>query len=159
MWRAIIIVILSAAVAGGVWWWHHPTHPAPVNASIYETDMTEGLLREILAGLERPVPSVCFLAFGDGGTSPSREFIARFAGSQPAVRSYESAAAPPTGQFFETATGRPGLVVHIIRFREVVPGTFDVVVSFSNLPAGHDEFTYRIGHVTGEWKIKSRKPA
>jgi hypothetical protein len=158
MWRTTISIVLVLALAGGLWWWHHPAHPAPVNASIYETDMTEGLVREILLELKPPVPPVCFLAFGDGTTPPSQKFIARFAGSQTAVRSCGSAASPPTGQFFETSTGRPGLVVHIISFKEFIPGTFDVRVSFSNLPNGQDRFVYRVSNVTGEWKIKSHKP-
>jgi hypothetical protein len=64
-----------------------------------------------------------------------------------------------TGKYFETATGRPGLVIRIIRFKEIIPGTFDVLVGFSNLPPGHDRFTCRISNLAGEWVIKSRKPA
>jgi hypothetical protein len=159
MGRTIIATVLVLALAGGFWWRHHPAHPAPVNASLYETDMTESLLREILSEFKPPIPSICFLAFGDGGTPPSRAFIARFAGSEPSVRSCGSAAAPPTGQFFETSTGRPGLVVHIVSFKELISGTFDVRVSFSNLPAGHDQFIYRVTNLAGEWKIKGRNPA
>jgi hypothetical protein len=150
----VIAVVVGLVLAGGYWWLHRPTHPAPVNASIYETDMTEGLMRGILRELKPPVPPVCFLAFGDGSTSPSQAFIARFAGSQPAVRSCGSAASPPTGQFFETSTGRPGLVIHVISFKEFISGTFDVRVALSN----KDRFVYRVSNVTGEWKIKSRQP-
>jgi hypothetical protein len=159
--RPVIIVLgLVLALFGGFWWRHaHPAHPAPVNASSYETDMIEGLVREILAGFPPPPPTVCFLAFGDGATSPSPEFIARFGGSQPAVCRYDSAVGPPTGTFFETATGRPGLVVHIVRFKEFIPGTFDVEVSFSNLPPGHDRFIYRLTRLGGEWRVKRRQPA
>ena len=121
--------------------------------------MTEGLVREILTELQPNAPSVCFLAFGEGGTPPSSEFLARFAGSQPAVRSYGSAASPPIAKFFEVSTGKSGLVVHIIHFQEFVPGTFDVLVAFSNLPAGHDRFTYRLSNIAGDWKVKSRSPA
>jgi hypothetical protein len=64
-----------------------------------------------------------------------------------------------TGKYFETATGKPGLVVRIIRFKEIIPGTFDVLVGCSNLPPGHDRFTCRISNQAGEWVIKSRKPA
>jgi hypothetical protein len=159
MWRIIIATILVLALAGGFWWRHHPAHPAPVNASLYETDMTENLVRAILTEFTPPVPSVCFLAFGDGSTPPSRAFIARFAGSQPAVRSCASSVSPPTGQFFETSTGRPGLVVHIVSFKELVPGAFDVLVAFSNLSPGHDHFIYRVSNIAGEWKVKSRKLA
>jgi len=156
--RILIAIFLVAAVAGGWWWWRPPRHPV-VDASLYETDMTENLVRIILTQMKPPVPAVCFLAFGDGGTPPSHEFIARFAGSQPAVRSCGSAASPATGQFFETSTGRPGLVVHIIQFKESEPGTFEVLVSFSNLPPGHDRFTYRLYNAAGDWILRSRKPA
>jgi hypothetical protein len=158
--RLVIIIGLGLALFGGIWWRHaHSAHPAPVNASIYETDMIEGLVREILTEFKPPLPTICFLAFGDGTTSPSAEFIARFAGSQPALRRCGSAVSPPNGGFFETSTGRPGLVVHIIRFKEFIPGTFDVAVSFSNLPPGHDRFTYRVTQIGGEWQVNSRKPA
>jgi hypothetical protein len=158
--RATIAIVLGLVLAGGFWvWHHHPAHPSAVNASRYETDMTEGLVRGILTELKPPVPPVCFLAFGDGSTPPSLAFIARFADSQPAVRSCGSAAAPPTGEYFETSTGRPGLVVRIISFKEFISGTFDVLVGFSNLPPGHNQFTYRVSNVAGEWKIESRKPA
>jgi hypothetical protein len=156
-----LLLVLSLALLGaaGIWWWQRPAHPAPVKASLYETDMAEALVRSILAELKTDAPPVCFLAFGEGGTPPGREFLARFAGSHPAVRSCGSSAAPPIGKFFEISTGKPGLVVHIIRFKEFVPGTFDVLVSFSNLPAGQDRFTYRVAQIAGEWTVKSRKPA
>jgi hypothetical protein len=157
--RSAITIFLVLALAGGFVWLHHPAHPAPVNASLYEMDMTEGLVRGILTELKPPVPSICFLAFGDGFTSPSPAFIARFAGSQPAVRSCGSAVSPPGGMFFEMSTGKPGLVVHILSFKELIPGTFDALVAFSNLPAGHNRFTYRVSNRNSEWKIESRKPA
>jgi hypothetical protein len=150
---------LVVAFGGGFWWWHHPAHPVRVTASLYETDAIEGLVREILPELAAAKPSVCFLAFGDGTTPPSPSFIARFAGSRPAVRSCGSAASPPTGQHFETSTGRPGVIIHVVSFKEFVSGTFDVVVTFSHLPPGRDRFTCRISKLAGEWKIKSRKPA
>jgi hypothetical protein len=155
----VIATVLGLALIGGLWRGHHPAHPAPVNASIYETDMTEGLVRGFLPECAACGQGVCFLAFGEGTTSPSRTFIARFAGSRPVVRSCGSAVSPLTGKYFETATGRPGLVIRIIRFKEIIPGTFDVLVGFSNLPPGHDRFTCRISNLAGEWVIKSRKPA
>jgi len=158
--RTAIVFGLVLALLGGLWWRHaHPAHPPRVNASIYETDMMEGLVREILTEFQPPLPSVCFLAFGDGTTSPSAEFIARFAGSQPAVRRCGSAVSPPVGKFFEISTGRPGLVVHIVRFKEFLPGAFDVEVAFSNLPSGHDRFIYRVIRIGAEWQVKGRKPA
>jgi hypothetical protein len=157
MWRAIIAIGLGLVLAGGIWWQRHPAHPAPVDASRYETDMMEGLVRQIISDLKPPVPPVCFLAFGDGTTSPSAAFIGRFDGTQPCVRSRDSAASPPIGKYFETSTGKPGLVLHIVSFQEYIPGTFDVVVRLSNLPPSQDRFTCRIANLGGEWKIESRR--
>ena len=153
MWR-IFLVMIGMALAGGCWWWEHPKHPAPVNASLYETDMIEAVVREVLSELPPPVPPVCFLAFGDGRTPPSADFIARFAGAQPLVRSCDSAASPPTGQYFDLSTGQAGFLFHVISFKEYVPGTFDVLVSLSNLPPGHDHLSRRISNLNGEWKVE-----
>ena len=158
MWRAIVATVLVLTLAGGFWWRHHVALPAPVDASIYETDMTENLVRGIIGGFKPPLPSVCFLAFGEGSEPPSRAFIARFAGSLPEVRSCGSAVGSPTGRYYETSTGKPGLVVHIISFKESTPGTFHVLVSFSNLPSGRDRFAYRISNIAGEWKIQGHQP-
>jgi hypothetical protein len=156
--RALIVIGLGLALIAGLWWtFRRPAHPPPVNASIYETDMIESLVRGVLAEFKPPLPAVCFLAFGDGTTSPSVSFISRFSGSLPEVRGCESAASPPVGNYFETSTGKPGLVMHIVQFKEYVPGTFDVEVSLSNLPPGHDHFTYRLIRSEGEWRIESRK--
>ena len=45
--RALIAVGLGLALAGSFWWLRPLAHPPPVNASLYETDMTEGLVRGI----------------------------------------------------------------------------------------------------------------
>ena len=159
--RFLVALALLLLLAGGWWSWRraHPVHPGPVDAAIYETDMTEALLKRILPELPAPVPSVCFLAFGDGRTPPSREFLARFAGSTPAVCSCGSAASPPIGRYFDAYTGREGLIVHFVSFKEFIPGTFDYIVRFSNLPDGHDRFTYRVTRVGDEWVVKPRQPA
>ncbi len=159
MWRVVIVLGLALVLAGGYWWTRPPVHPPPVNPSPYETDMTEGLVREILTELKPPVPPVCFLAFGAGRTSPSPGFVARFAGTRPAVCSCGSAASPPIGRYFDAYTGREGLILHVISFKEYIPGTFDVLVSFSNLPAGHDRFTYRLTQLGGNWRVKDHRPA
>jgi hypothetical protein len=130
-----------------------------VDASLYETDMAESLVRNILAGMQPPLPPVCFLAFGDGATPPSREFIARFAGTHPALRSCQTASAPPTGQYIETSTGKPGLVVHILSFKQIVPGMFDVLVQFSNLPPGRDHVLYCVTRLNDGWVVQSSRPA
>ena len=157
--RAILIVIGLGLFLGCCYWWlRTPAHPAPVNGSIYETDMIEGLVRGILSERPVPVPQVCFLAFGEGRTEPSRTFLARFAGSQPAVCSCNSAASPPIGKYFDASTGRQGLIVHIVSFKEFIPGRFDVLVRFSNLPPGRDRFLYSVANQGGEWVVLSRKP-
>jgi hypothetical protein len=159
MWRRIALLGLGLALAAGFWWRQHPAHPAPVKASLYETEMAEMLVKNILTGLKPPVPPVCFLAFGEGTTPPSPAFIARFAGSQPAVISCGSAASPPIGRYFETSTGRQGLVIHIVNFKQPAPGTFEVEVRFSNLPSGHDRLIYRVVRDDGGWVVKSSHPA
>ncbi len=157
--RAAFFITLLLLVAGGIWWCQRPTHPPVVKRSLYENDMVENLVRGLLTELKPPVEPVCFLAFGDGTTSPSRAFTARFAGTYPEVLGCGSAAMPPGCQQFETSSGRPGLTIHIIQFKEFTPGTFDVLVSFSNLPDGKNRFTYRITKLGGEWKIRRRKAA
>lgn len=157
--RAAPFITLLLLVAGGIWWWQRPTHPPIVKRSLYETDMVENLVRGMLTELKPPVEPVCFLAFGDGTTSPSRAFTARFAGTHPEVLGCGAAAMPPGGRQFETSSGRPGLTIHIIKFKEITPGMFDVLVGFSNLPDGHNRFTYRIAKLGGEWEIRSRKTA
>lgn len=157
--RTLIFICLGLSLVGGLWWWNSPSHPKPVNASIYETDMVAHLVRELLTELPEPVPQICFLAFGDGETPPSRPFIARFSGSRPAVRSCDSAVMPPVNKRFEISTGKPGLMIHVVQFKQIISGTFDVLVSFPHLPEGRNRFTYRLYNVGGEWKIKSRTAA
>jgi hypothetical protein len=155
--RALPIAILAVMLAAGVWWRLHPAHPPAVQASLYETDMVEGLVRGILTEMKPNGPPVCFLAFGDGETAPSRAFLGRFDESEPKVRGCGAAASPPVGRHFEFSTGQPGLEIHIIRFKEIVPWSFEVLVRFSNLPAGRDRFSYRVTRQANEWKIQSRK--
>jgi hypothetical protein len=152
----LIFIGLGLCLAGGLWWWHRPAHPKPVNASIYETDMVADLVRELLTELPAPVPAVCFLAFGVGETPPSQRFIARFTGSHPTVRGCDSAVMPPVNKRFEISTGKPGLMIHVVQFKQIISGTFDVLVSFSHLPEGRNRFTYRVSNASGAWKIKSR---
>jgi hypothetical protein len=101
--------------------------------------------------------SVCFVAFGEDKTAPSGAFVARFAGSYPSVESFKSSARPPGGKILEVSTGKAGVIVQIISFKEFIPGTFDILVAFSNLPSGHDRFVYRVSNATGGWDIKNRK--
>lgn len=157
--RAIIVTVIGLLLAGGYWWIRHPAHPPRVNAALYENDMTEGLIRSILRELAPPVPSVCFLAFGEGSTPPSRTFLSRFAGTHPALRSRDEAVSPPIGKYFETSTGKMGLVIHIVKFKALSSDRYDVLVAFSNLPAGHDHFTYTMHRKSDrEWIAQGRKP-
>lgn len=154
----IALVLAVVAMAGGFWCSQQQRTPSRVNGSAYESEMIEGLVRGLLQELGPQAPPVCFLAFGEGATTPSPGFVARFAGTRPAIKSVGSAVSPPIGKFFDKSSGRPGLIIHIVSFKEYIPGTFDVLVAFSNLPSGHDRFIYRLSSLTGEWKIKSRQP-
>jgi hypothetical protein len=153
----LLAALLATGVTGGWLYRHGQVRRQP--AVEFESDMTESLLRGIFAENAASNPAVCFLAFGADRTSPDDAFIARFAGSRPAVRSFQFSVMPPTGKILETASGKPGLLIQIVSFKELITGTFDVVVTFSNLPPGHDRFTYRVTDLAGEWKIQSRKPA
>ncbi|MFZ1073382.1 MAG: hypothetical protein WAO21_08085 [Verrucomicrobiia bacterium] len=152
----ILTLILGIIAVGVVWRVHRASSPQQVDAAEFESDMTEALLRGILPELQDA--PVCFVAFGEGKTAPSWPFIARFAGSHPSVESFKSSVHPPGGKVFEISTGRTGVIVQIISLKEYVPGTFDVLVAFSNLPSGRDRFVYRISGTGGDWTIKSRKP-
>ena len=56
-------------------------------------------------------------------------------------------------------TGRPGVIIQIISFREISHDEFDFLVALSNKPPGHDRFIYRLFNIGGDWKITSHKPA
>jgi hypothetical protein len=157
--RKIILMLgLVAILAGGLWGLLHSTHPAPVKASLYETSLTESLVRNILDELKTNAPPLCFLAFGEGVTPPSPHFIRQFAGSRPAVRSGQYAAASPTGQYVDYMTGQPGVILRIIRLKQLDPNTFEVLVGFSNRPPGQDRFLYRVCKVGSRWTLIGRKP-
>jgi hypothetical protein len=152
---AIIALVLGIVAAGVVWRMHHARTPHPVEVAGFESDMTEGLLRGIFPELKNA--SVCFVAFGEDKTEPSWAFITRFADSHPPVKSFKSSVFPPGGKILEVSTGRVGVIIQIISFKEFIPGTFDVLVALSTMPPGHDRFVYRVSNATGEWIIKSRK--
>lgn len=160
--RATLVILLAVVVAGalggGFWWWRHSRIPPRVNASPYESDMTEGLVRGVLHELGGSGPPVCFLAFGEGRTPPSPGFIARFASTYPELRSSGSSVSPPIGKHFEVSNGRPGLIVRVISFREITPSVCEAVVAFSNLPAGRDRYIYRVAKQGGEWVVLNRRP-
>lgn len=138
-------------------WWHQPHHPGRVEVSPFENDMMERVVRAVLReGAVRQEP-VCFIAFGEGTTTPSSTFIARFADCRrPAVRGVGGSVSPPINRSLEKDNGRRGLLVHILKFEPFISGVFDVTVSLSNLPAGHDRIVYRIADTGGEWVIRKR---
>src|SRR5438093_8574445 len=98
--RIVLVIAAVSIVAGGWWWVRHPRHPKGVNASEFETDLVAAVVCGILTEPETSSRAVCFLAFGEGRTSPSGRFLARFAGSHPAVRSCGSWVSPPVGNHF-----------------------------------------------------------
>ncbi len=158
--RVIMLTLLTVAgVVLGYGWWQHARLPPRVSASEFENDMTAGLMRGVLRELatNRP-PAVCFLAFGEGQTPASEGFVARFRGSYPALRSSGSSVSPPIGQYFEVSNGRPGLIVRMVRLKQISSYSFDVVVAFSNLPEGRNRFLYRVSNQGGNWVITNRKP-
>jgi hypothetical protein len=152
---AVITLILGMIASGACWWkFHHAGNPPRANVVEFESDMTEGLLRGVFQELDAGNPPVYFVAFGEARTEPSPAFIARFAGNVPPVRIFTSSVSTPNGLVLETSTGRAGVIIQIISFKEYIPGTFDVLVALSN----NGRFVYRVSNATGEWKIKSRKP-
>lgn len=159
--RATLLILMAAVgvgLLGGYWWWRQARIPPRVNASEYESDMTEGLVRGVLREIGTGGPPVCFLAFGEGRTPPSPGFVARFGNTYPALRSSGSSVSPPNGKYFEVSNGRPGLILRVVSFKEITPSAFDAVVAFSNLPTGNDHFIYRVAKQDGEWVIMNRKP-
>jgi hypothetical protein len=158
--RTPVILLLTLVVAAAGWWRFHPVHPPQhANLSEFETDMIAGLLRGIFQEQGADHPPVFFVAFGEARTPPSYAFLARFAGQMPPVRAFTSAVLTPTGLVLETSTGRPGVIIQVIRFKEYIPGTYDVLVTLSNRPGGHERFTYRVTGLGDTWIIKSRRPA
>ena len=151
---AIITLILGMIASGACWWkFHHASNPPRANVAEFESDMTEGLLRGIFQELDAGNPAVYFVAFGEARTEPSPAFIARFADHVPPVRIFTSSVLTPNGLILETSTGRAGVIIQIISFKEYIPGTFDVLVALSN----NNRFVYRVSNTTDAWKIKSRK--
>lgn len=160
------LFLLAALLAGavlmlaGIFWWHQPKHPGRVEVSPYENDMIETVVRNILRENGVREAPVCFLAFGEGTTTPSSVFIARFADCRrPAVRGVGSSVTPPIARSFEKDNGRPGVVIQIIKFEPLISGVFNVTVSISSLPPGHDQIVYRIADAGGKWEIRKRTPA
>jgi hypothetical protein len=156
--RLILLLIAILAAVGGRALMHIH-HPRPVNPVAFETDLTQGLVQGIIKELDADGPKVYFLTFGEIWAEPSPDFIARFAGHFPPVRGFESSVHTPNGLILDTASGQPGVIIQILRFKPVIPGTCDVWVTFPNRPAGPKQFTYRMFDYAGAWTIKSRLPS
>jgi len=151
--------VITISTVAGFAWWRHTRLPPRVNASEFENEMTASLVHELLRELAtNNPPPVCFLAFGEGQTPPSYNFVAQFSGSYPALRGSGSSASPPIGKYFEVSNGRPGLILRLVRIRAITPSSHEVVVAFSNLPAGRNRFRYRVSKLAGDWSVANRKP-
>lgn len=160
------LFLLAALLAGallmlaGIFWWQQPKHPGRVEVSPYENDMIETVVRSVLREDGVREAPVCFLAFGEGTTTPSSAFIARFADCRrPVVRGVGSSVMPPIDRTFEKDNGRPGVIIQIVKFEPFISGVFEVTVGLSSLPPGHDRIVYRIADTGGKWEIRKRTPA
>ena len=163
--RKFLVIVLSLllVVGAAAAWRQHVFNeskiPHHANVAEFESDMTEMLARRIFQDLQKDRPMAYFLAFGEQLTSPSRAFISRFNNVQPPVRNFQASVMPPTGMIIDTATGRVGALVQIVRIKPVVTGEFDVVVAISKGAPADGRFIYRLSEFGGEWRVKSCKPA
>lgn len=148
----------AVALLAVILWLHRPVHlTGKIDVSPFENDMMESLVRNVLRESSVSNAPVCFLSFGEEGTSPSEGFIARFADChRPAVCSARDSVSPPIKGYFDKANGHPGIIVQIIKFQPFAPGIFDVTVTISSLPAGHNQIVYRISDIGAEWVITKR---
>lgn len=163
--RHPIIIIVSLLVVAAAWGgWRQLAFsaskiPHHANVADFESDMTESLARQIFLDLQKGRPTSVFLAFGQNLTAPSPGFLARFNDVQPPVKNYQASVRPPNGLIIDTATGRLGAIVQIIKINAIVVNEFDVEVAISKAGPGWDHFVYRVCGLGGEWRIKSCKPA
>jgi hypothetical protein len=146
-------------VAGVVWFNRSPVHAGRINVSPFENDMMENLLRGVIKEDGIRGDSVCFLSFGEGRTPPSSDFMKRFIDCHsPAVQGVDTSVSTAINRFFQKDNGRPGTIIQIIDFKQYLPDVFEITVSLSCLPHGHDRVVYRIAKVAGVWGISKRTP-
>jgi|SRR5208282_6417114 len=163
--RRLVIIFVSLLVAGIAWgaWRQHVFNeskiPHRANVADFESDMTESLARQIFQDLQKDRPLAYFLVFGENMTAPSRSFLARFDNVQPPVKNFEAVVVPPTGLIIDTATGRVGAIVRIVRIKPYIVGEYDVEVAITKAGPGKGRFVYRMSEFGGEWRVKSCKPA
>ena len=145
----------------GMLWLHRPVqHVGRTDVSPFENDMMESLVRGILHESGIINAPVCFLSFGEGRTSPSATFMERFTDCrQPAVQIVGNSVSSPIRRFFEKSNGHSGTVIQIISFHEYIPGVFDITVTISSLPRGHNQVVYRLADLGGNWVIQKRTPS
>jgi hypothetical protein len=151
------IVIAALALAG--WVWLRPVHHlGNVDASPFENDMVEALVRGILQEDGLRDSQLCFLGFGEGGTSPGADFIARFDDCRnPSVAALNSTVNPPINRVLEKKNGHAGTVIKIIDIHQTQADVYNVTVSLSCLPAGHDHVSYHVANVSDTW-VARRNP-
>jgi hypothetical protein len=152
--KTIIIALVLGLLAAGGWWLLAARHNSrQANMEKFESDLTENLVDEIMQENDAVKPQRYFLAFGEERTDPSRLFIARFARHFPPVRGISSSVMTRNGQVTETANGRAGVFIQILRVKKNLSGTFDVLVAFPKLPAGENRFVYRMANDNGKWSL------
>lgn len=158
--RTLFALALALVVAGsGYWFVQHRSRAGPVSAADFENEATEALLREIFWAEKTNRPVMFFLAYGQKPlTEPSHSFLARFAGQQPPVQSFDRAVQPGAGTPVDYATGRPGVVIQLAGIKRKSAREFEVEVVLSNRPPGRNRFTYELIQVGSEWRIRSREP-
>jgi len=157
--RTLLITacVLIAAVVLAVLWLRPPAHYQRIDASPFENDAVEALVRDLLQQDGLRDTSVCFLAFGEGGASPHSDFIDRFADCHhPAVLALNATVNPSPSLVLEKHNGHAGLVIKIIQLRELIPNDYDITVSLSNLPSGRDQVIYHVINSGGNWTVKKR---
>jgi hypothetical protein len=145
--------ILAAAVFwAGILWLRPAHHPGKIDASPFENDMVEALVRALLQENGLRDAQVCFLGFGEDGTSPGSDFIARFDDCRhPGVAALNSTVSPPINRVLEKKNGHAGTVIKIIEVHQAQPNVYEVTVALSCLPASHDHVVYRVANVGGTW--------
>jgi hypothetical protein len=149
---------IVALVLAGFLWLRPVHHLGNIDASPFENDMVEALVRAILLEDEFRDSQVCFLGFGEGGTSPGTDFIARFDDCQhPGVAALNGTVSPPVNRILEKKNGHAGTVIKIIELNQTQPDVYDVTVALSCLPAGHDHVVYHVANVSGTW-VARRNP-
>lgn len=156
--KTILLAVISGLLVAVAWWLFHAHNFRQENMVRFESAMTEGLLQGIIKEGDAETPRYYFVAFGEERTDPSRLFIAQFASHVPPVRVGSSAFMLRNGQWQETASGQAGVIVQILRVKNIKAGIGEAVVVFPNLAADQNRFKYRMIEQAGHWSIKYKLP-